>query len=156
MKVAVAVGVRVILTISTCTSATGSLDEKAWEIVGVPYQANNAAATATKISIIGSIVAVKSDLVLVIEAADGFSIIIGSRILGGGGFSLNLWIAQCIPCLARSLPGFISRARLRYSRLASGGATAASRSQASSSSGSNFAACWASFLAPLRFPRNKA
>ena len=41
VKVAVAVGVRVSLTTSTWDTARGSVEENAFEMVGVPYQAKN-------------------------------------------------------------------------------------------------------------------
>ena len=139
--VGVAVGVRVILTTSTWETGRGSLEEKALDMVGVPYQVKNAAIIANKTSTTGRSEVVNSGFVLVKDAAVGCSMTIRLRCLGLGGLARILWIAQCIPSRARWLCGLISNALLRYSRLASGEATAASKSHGSSRSGAIVAAC---------------
>ena len=101
VKVGVEVGVRVIFTTSTCETGIGSPDEKALEIVGVPYQATKAVPIANKTSIKGSSEVIKSGFVLVSEAAEGCSITIRLRSIGLGDLARNLWIAQCIPSRAR-------------------------------------------------------
>ena len=72
VKVGVAVGVRVIFTTSTCAICIGSLDENARDIVGVPYQANNAITTTDSKRTSGRNDPDKTDLVLVRSEADGF------------------------------------------------------------------------------------
>lgn len=74
--VAVAVGVRVIFTTSTCETASGSPEEKARDIVGVPYQVRNIATTTNRTKIRDMTGTPISDFVLVIELAEGCSTMI--------------------------------------------------------------------------------
>jgi hypothetical protein len=64
----------------------------------------------------------------------------------GIGLVRKRFTAQCIPCFARWLFGFIDKAFWRYSMLARGDETAASHNQGSSISGFMPAAMRAQYL----------
>ncbi len=69
-NVGVAVGVLVIFTRSTWANGSGAPDEKALEIVGVPYQANNITSSSVPMTKIGIIGPANNGLVLVNAVAD--------------------------------------------------------------------------------------